>query len=613
MRPSKRWLAAMAALLVLAPPALLVVFAPQRRPAPLALYMPDRIGAVARLGDLEAAWQSHWKGRPVATPDGAMRDLMAAVGAWDRLVAKRGQAQAQARVRWLPQAIANAIGRESRLFFGEWGGAAPSQGQVGLALVLPRGAALEPVLDVLADLFLVHYQIGQERVGTTTIHVLKARHDRAGVAYCVVGGRLVVSLRQNGPGPLPLIARRVQEGHWSPPAQPVLAALSPESDLPTRADAVGRAGWVVAAMAPARLLDQTRQLSLQRGKKSSKKSRATLAQWDRRLAGIDRLMLRSGGPSITDMDLTANWAAGAAPAISRDAPAEAQAAKPAPGQGAAPAKPDGADAQPTPPMIELEGDGAAWAALVERAAFASAKSKSKAKAKADAIGLQLVAPGLEQALGDVSAKPASAGRLGVALYRSSAPAMARVLNWRDAPPVQVPAASQASEDPAIVWGRVASGQAPAAPGDLAAWLGPPLAVAPSPARAIAAPRRLSPIAPSEDAGWTAFAARQWQGDGVTPPAAFVAADFASLAAALNDVPSMFLKKKTRKKLESWQATTRGLALGMGGATLRLDAQPSTWTLQLRTLRLAPPARAATTSQGNTDSARELGELGTGIN
>jgi hypothetical protein len=332
-------------------------------------------------------------------------------------------------------------------------------------------------------------------------------------------------------------------------------------------------------MAPTRLLDQVRQLDRQRGKKSSKKSRATLAQWERRLAGIDRLTLRSAGPSITDMDLKADWAPGAAPIVRESAPAT-QAAAPAPGRPSSPAtaKPNGADDASPPPMIELEGSGAAWAALAERAALASAKPK-----KGDAMVMSLFAPGLEQALDGASAKPASAERLGVALYRSATPAMARVLNWRDVPPLQS-VVGRGPGDPATAWGRVASGQASATPGDSAAWLGPPMAVAPSPARAMALSRRFSPIAPAEDAGWSAFAGIQWQGGDATPPDAFVAIDFVPLTMTLNVMPGLLLKKKARKTLESWQATTRELALGVGGATLRLDARPSTWTLQLRTLR-----------------------------
>jgi hypothetical protein len=529
-RPGRRWIVGVAALLVVAPLLLLWLLTPSRRAEPLALFLPDRLSAAARLGGLERAWQRHWRGRPESTPETALRDLLEAVGQWPRWVEKNGEVGAQARVRLIPRVLFDTIGEESWLLLGEWGGDAPGQGEMGLVLLLPGEGSLRRSVGPLADLMLDDYGVSTLRADGVTIYVYESKTDRRSLAFCYVGGRIVVSLRQSGAGPLPALIARVKAGEETP-------GNGGERRLLT---AAGGNESLFAVLVPDRFLPQIRHFNAQRGREPSDDTEEAIARWTQRLDGVDRIVLRQAGDSLLDLETTMEWHPGRAPAQHAAAPETAAAADPI--------EPSGA-----PPILQTDFDAQTLAALL------AANALDWSGEWIDSVVIELVAPGLTAAAREALDDPDAEGeRFGVAVYASPVPVMAGVHAWQDFPPLQT-----ASASPAVLWRHSELAGEPT--GDASRWYG------------------LQPIddAAQADPGWESFAAAGYGDPG--RPIGFLAIHFGQLAAALERVPATLLKEKARKRLESLRTVAHGLALALGGVTLRLDRDANRYVIQLETM------------------------------
>jgi hypothetical protein len=527
-------------MLLLTPPVMLwLLSTPRREATPLERFWPDRPAAAVRLGGLETAWRRHWQGRPETTPETALRDVLEATGDWPKMVAEHGEIEAWGRVKLIPRVLFETFGEESWLLLGEWGGDAPGEGEAGLVLILPGGGSLRRSVGPLAELLLGNYEIASSRVGGVTVYEYRSEDERRSLSFFNAGGRIVVSLRQKGPGPLPAIVGRLGDPDWhgGGTAETMATAAAGEEK-----------GALFAVVWPERLMSLVRQFNEQRGREFSEESEASLAAWARRMEGMERLTLRQSGASLLDLELRAEWEGGRTPVFGGGEDADA----------AGTATVTVADIEPA--VVQADFSPEALADLSMRAALRGADDWKSA------VLMEMLAPGLrtvlQQALDD---KALRGTRIGIAHYASALPVSVRVLRWEDRPPLESTGGAPAGFWKYAVEAGGSDGE------DSVRWYGP------KSAGAIAG-----------DAAWEGFAGEAWRRGG--RPDGFVAMHFGALAKTLDDVPGGLLEEKAQRRLDRLRETAHGLALALGGACLRLDCREDGWALRLSTMEKREPVR-----------------------
>lgn len=517
------WVVLVATLMLVVPWLVLALTRSGRPVSPTVLYFPDRFGGAVRLGGLRDGWQRHWRGRPTTTPENALRELLEATGEWQEMVEEYGEARAIARARLVPRILFETIGEESWLLFGEWDEPPAGEPVVGLVLLLPGGGSLQQAVGPLAELLLGDYRIQSTDIAGVRLYEYIDATDRRSLAFCNVGGRIVVSLRQRGLGPLPAIIARFS-GEAEPPEVP---SFDLERRFPP----------IFVHVDPTCLIATLRHYQEQRGDEPTPETLDALARWERRFVNIETLTLEQAGDPLLDLDLRIAWREGAPARFAEDAGDRLEHA--------------GAIESANVPAIQAD----VRADLIR---FVTEWFPLPVEEWSAGFAWEMFVPGVSATLRDALGL-SGAGRVGLALYPSSLPLMARTLRWVDAIPL-----ADHTDAPALHWQKLAYAGVSPGGGDRWGWLGPEAG---------------NPL--EAGAAWHAFTAHHWRLE--PTPAAYIAVHFESFARVLDQVPALLLERGRRERLQDWREVAHGLALALGGAVLRLETGPEAWTVRLRTM------------------------------
>lgn len=252
------------------------------RPEPVeaSVFFPEELSLAVQLRDAEAQWLRYWRWRePGADPADAMRRILERLGTWERWEREHGASGALLRLQGYQAVLSELLGEEAWLLFGRWEGQAQEDAadeSVGLVALIRSDSRLLGNAGRIADMILEEYKIEAFERGGIPYYLYRGVNQRRTLSFCQLQGWLCISMRQDGPGPLPLIIDRFAEA--APPApRPLWGAH----------DALLRARFT-----PLNLIEQLRVFYDQRGKKPDKKLRREFERWERALAGSDRLDLQ---------------------------------------------------------------------------------------------------------------------------------------------------------------------------------------------------------------------------------------------------------------------------------------------------------------------------------
>jgi hypothetical protein len=138
MTPRRRrlWvLLAASVVLILFVAAYRFVSGPRQPAVPAEILFPTNVSLAARVHAFESAYERHWAARRQRDADGALRELLSAIGVWTTWETAYGKDGASARLVAYRRALFHLFGEETWIVFGEW--AAPGlegTGEVGFLL-----------------------------------------------------------------------------------------------------------------------------------------------------------------------------------------------------------------------------------------------------------------------------------------------------------------------------------------------------------------------------------------------------------------------------------------------------------------------------------------------
>lgn len=582
-RPSLLWILAMALLLILGPVAALWWLTGRQGYCSIDRFMPDRLSAALRVTHAESAWRRHWLSRRGPAPEDALQRIMEVIDEWPSWVKKHGEAGSRIRLTLYQKALFHALGDDAWLIFGEWGcGERPGTGQVGLVILLRGDSSVKSRVGQMMDLLLDDYLLERSQCEGVPVYEFKSKKESRSLTFCQVGGWICTSLRQRGAGPLPLLIRQVRQagdaGKLGRPARPIPEVLGKAELSPLALDGAKPAdnqtsvpSALTAVAYPKLFWEQIRQFTLQREHKISKGDEHDLKSWRRRFEGVDRMVLAQSGDSLFDLRLVLE---GLRPAqLGKQLKAEAA------GQGRAGAANTSvntsastrlASASAAAPASHPPG-GAELAQLDMSLPFARLSLPLAGLSWDDLLrknkGLDYIAqnlrPLLLESLSASSPIPGE-GRIGLAVYPSQGSLIPGIFFWKDRQILMEGAAGAPARSRAA---RLAKGT-PCEPEDWSLWI-PPLGFS-------------SAAQPAHDQhAWNQFEDQAWARKGELP-LAFMAMDFQGLADELQNVPTLFMKKKKRKEFKRWEATFQALAMSVGGVALRLDDEGNRWILTSQT-------------------------------
>lgn len=571
-RPPLLWIAAIGFLLLLGPPAMLWLTAPKPDPAlPIERFMPARLSAALVLRRPRLAWDRHWNTRPGPAPEDALQAILEAMDTWPRWIKKYGELRSRLRLQLYQGAFFQAFGEETWLVFGDWGGIPRDAGPAGVATVstgfvafirgdTPVTSRVGPLVDlVFGD---SGYKLHRTEVEGVPAFEYVDRRLGHRLTCCQVGGWLCISMRRSDAGPLPDIVRQVKalSASDSPPLNQTASALLP---------AAATSSTLAFGLAPGLFFEQLRQFTEQRGRKFSELSEQSLGVWRRQLEGVERVTLAHTGDSLLDLQLAVEGrrALELTRLLATDLPASGSTALEVPlAPSAAPSRavPEPAGGAAATDAHELAQIDLALPLARLGASLAGSTWENTLK---NFKGLDLFAPGLRAQLERnlINGDPRDRGRIGLAAY-SSPLLIPRLLYWVDRLPL-----AAIRHAPAQVWSAAAPAADRPTSGDLCLWLAAPAAT-PVPGNAATPARR---------GAWDAFVDRLWTQQAAFP-LAFLTLNFHDVAADLDKIPTLLMKKPQRKSLQRWKSTVQALALGVGGAAARLDAVGNRWILTFRT-------------------------------